>query len=101
MRLPIDTASVRFAAAGPAEPVLDYESRAVRASRAVSGLRVSGPILLTVEEAAHLLCLGRTTTYELVMRGSIRSVKIGRRRLVVREGLEAFVAALESAEQNT
>jgi hypothetical protein len=27
MRLPIDTASVRFAAAGPAEPVLDYETR--------------------------------------------------------------------------
>ena len=28
MRLPIDTSSVRFAAAGPAEPVLDYETRA-------------------------------------------------------------------------
>lgn len=28
MRLPIDTTSVRFAAAGPAEPVLDYETRA-------------------------------------------------------------------------
>lgn len=27
MRLPIDTTSVRFAAAGPAEPVLDYETR--------------------------------------------------------------------------
>ena len=28
MRLPIDTGSVKFAAAGPAEPVLDYEPRA-------------------------------------------------------------------------
>ena len=28
MRLPIDTASVKFAAAGPAQPVLDYETRA-------------------------------------------------------------------------
>ena len=27
MRLPIDTATVKFAAAGPAEPVLDYETR--------------------------------------------------------------------------
>ena len=27
MRLPIDTGSVKFAAAGPAEPVLDYETR--------------------------------------------------------------------------
>jgi len=25
MRLPIDTATVKFAAAGPAEPVLDFE----------------------------------------------------------------------------
>ena len=30
MRLPIDTASVKFAAAGPAQPVLDYETRAPR-----------------------------------------------------------------------
>ena len=28
MRLPIDTASVKFAAAGMAEPVLDYETKA-------------------------------------------------------------------------
>ena len=28
MRLPIDTTTVKFAAAGPAEPVLDYETRA-------------------------------------------------------------------------
>lgn len=28
MRLPIDTGTVKFAAAGPAEPVLDYETRA-------------------------------------------------------------------------
>ena len=27
MRLPIDTQIVKFAAAGPAEPVLDYETR--------------------------------------------------------------------------
>jgi hypothetical protein len=27
MRLPIDTATVKFAAAGPAEPVLDFETR--------------------------------------------------------------------------
>ena len=28
MRLPIDTGTVKFAAAAPAEPVLDYETRA-------------------------------------------------------------------------
>lgn len=28
MRLPIDTGTVKFVAAAPAEPVLDYETRA-------------------------------------------------------------------------
>jgi hypothetical protein len=28
MRLPIDTGTVKFTAAAPAEPVLDYETRA-------------------------------------------------------------------------
>ena len=28
MRLPIDTQNVRFASAGPAEPILDFETRA-------------------------------------------------------------------------
>lgn len=51
-------------------------------------------LLLTVEEAAALLRLGRTQTYELVMRGEIQSVKIGRRRLVVRDSLKNFVSQL-------
>ena len=51
-------------------------------------------LLLTVEETAALLRLGRTQTYELVMRGKIQSVKIGRRRLVVRDSLQDFVSQL-------
>jgi excisionase family DNA binding protein len=50
--------------------------------------------LLTVEESAILLRLGRTQTYELIMCGKIQSVKIGRRRLVVRNGLQNYVAGL-------
>ena len=55
-------------------------------------------VLLTVEESAELLRLGRTTTFELVMRGNIQSVKIGRRRLVVREGLDRYVAELLASQ---
>ena len=55
-------------------------------------------VLLTVEEAAELLRLGRTTTFELVMRGDIQSVKIGRRRLVPREGLNCYIAALLASQ---
>ena len=52
------------------------------------------PLLLTMMETASLLRLGRTQTYELVMGGRIPSVTIGRRRLVVRSGLEEFVNGL-------
>ena len=55
---------------------------------------IGPPLLLTVEEAAVLLRLGRTNTYQLVMSGAIQSVKVGRRRLVVRAGLEKFVESL-------
>jgi excisionase family DNA binding protein len=57
-------------------------------------LRLDPSLLLTFEESAILLRLGRTQTYELIMCGKIQSVKIGRRRLVVRNGLQNYVAGL-------
>jgi len=51
-------------------------------------------LLLSVEEAAAVLRLGRTRTYELVMTRKIQSVKVGRRRLVVRSSLLDFVQTL-------
>jgi hypothetical protein len=65
MRLPNDTGTVKFAAAGLTEPASDNESSAVTGECGRS-------LLLTVEEAANLLRLGRTSTYELVMRGQIQ-----------------------------
>jgi len=61
--------------------------------------RSSEPLLLTVEEAAALLHIGRTTAFELVMRGQIQSVRIGRRRLVVREGLQRYISELLASQQ--
>ena len=52
------------------------------------------PMLVTVEEAAMLLRIGRTTAYELVMSGKLKSVKVGRRRLVVRDGIRDYVGEL-------
>ena len=52
------------------------------------------PMLVTVEEAAGLLRIGRTTAYELVMSGKLQSVKVGRRRLVVRDGVREYVDEL-------
>jgi excisionase family DNA binding protein len=56
--------------------------------------QIGWPMLVTVEEAAWLLRIGRTTAYELVMSGKIQSVKVGRRRLVVREGIQDYVDEL-------
>ena len=53
---------------------------------AVSERRVT-----TVEGAAQLLGLGRTTTYELVAKGSLRSFKVGARRLVPLTAIDEFV----------
>jgi excisionase family DNA binding protein len=52
------------------------------------------PLLMRVEDAATLLGLGRTRTYQLVMSGKIQSVKVGRKRLVVRAGLDRFIGDL-------
>ena len=56
-------------------------------------------ILLTVEEAAQRLNIGRTTMYALVSTGVVESVTIGRLRRVPSESLDAFVASLRSSKQ--
>lgn len=53
---------------------------------------VAEPLLVPVRVAATRLSIGRDTTYELVRSGRLRSVAIGRRRLVPVSELEAFVA---------
>jgi len=50
--------------------------------------------LLRVEEAAEWLGLGRTKAYELVYKGVLPSVTIGRSRRVPVSALEAFVRDL-------
>jgi excisionase family DNA binding protein len=52
------------------------------------------PRLLSIRQAAHDLGVCRTIVYELIRDGKIDSVKIGRRRLIPRDAVGAFVAAL-------
>jgi excisionase family DNA binding protein len=56
-------------------------------------------LLLTVEEAARRLNIGRTLMYALVSSGAVESVTIGRLRRVPSECLDDFVAALRSSKQ--
>ena len=55
--------------------------------------------LLSVEEAARRLRIGRTTMYGLISAGEIETVTIGRRRLVPPECVTAYVAVLRAASQ--
>jgi excisionase family DNA binding protein len=49
-------------------------------------------ILLTAEEAAEAMSLGRSFVYELVMCKRIRSVKVGRKRRIPVFALHEFVS---------
>ena len=49
----------------------------------------------SVVEAAAVLGISRRSVYELLGSGSLRSVKIGNRRLIRHADLERFVAELE------
>jgi excisionase family DNA binding protein len=51
-------------------------------------------LLLTVEEAARRLRIGRTLVYQLISSGELESVKVGRLRRVPAECLPEYVATL-------
>jgi excisionase family DNA binding protein len=48
--------------------------------------------LLTVEEAARLLRIGRNTCYDLIHQGQIPHIRLGRIIRVPRFGLESWIA---------
>jgi excisionase family DNA binding protein len=57
-----------------------------------------GKLLLTVEEAANRLGIGRTVMYRLVSSGAVESVTLGRLRRVPSECLDEFVTALRRGQ---
>ena len=54
-------------------------------------------VLLTVEEAAEQLGIGRTTIFRLVRSGEIESVRIGRLRRIHVDAVKAYAARLVAA----
>jgi hypothetical protein len=58
------------------------------------------PLLVPVLDAADMLGIGITRTYELIDAGLLASVLIGRRRYVMRESLERLATPPEAAEQD-
>jgi excisionase family DNA binding protein len=49
-------------------------------------------LLVSVEEAAQMLSIGRSLVYKLVLSRQVLSVKIGRTRRIPVFALEAFIA---------
>ncbi|MGW1798942.1 excisionase family DNA-binding protein [Streptomyces sp. NPDC001984] len=54
-------------------------------------------VLLTVEEAARRLGIGRTTCFGLIASGELESVKVGSLRRIPADALAVYVARLRDA----
>lgn len=57
------------------------------------------PELLTGDEVRRILSIGKSLYWDLIWSGKLPSKRIGRRVLVSREALTAFIDALPSASQ--
>jgi excisionase family DNA binding protein len=53
--------------------------------------------LLTVEEAARRLSIGRTTCFKLIRTGALESVAVGHLRRVPVDAIPAYIARLRAA----
>lgn len=60
-------------------------------------------IALSIEQAQEICGLGRTKLYELLKSGELPARKLGKRTLILRSDLEAFLSSLKSypAKENT
>jgi len=65
----------------------------------IEPMGVDTPVMISVEGAAALLGIGRTLAYQLVLTQELRSVKVGRRRLVIRASIEEYVGRLEETRR--
>jgi len=54
----------------------------------------SQSVLITIDEAARRLSIGRSHIYQQMQFGRLRSVRIGRSRRILESDLEAFIADL-------
>jgi excisionase family DNA binding protein len=58
-------------------------------------------LFCTVRDAQTVLGLSKPTVHRLISSGQLTGVKVGRRRLIVRESLDALAARLAAGEDIT
>jgi len=64
-----------------------------------AGMSAGGRVLLSVDEAALAMSVGRTLVYDLVMRNEIPSIKLGRMRRIPVASLHEYVRRRLEREQ--
>lgn len=65
----------------------------------MNAAQTSEPLVLTIEEAARALRIGRSAAYEAARRGELPAVRIGRSLRVPRRALEAMLAKAGASDQ--
>lgn len=67
-------------------------AREVRALGSAGTQVAPEPVLLSPEEAAAVLGVGRSTIYRLIDEGTLRRMLIGRRALIPRADIDSYIA---------
>jgi excisionase family DNA binding protein len=57
-------------------------------------------LLLTPEQAAHELQIGRHKVFDLITSGELHSIKIGKSRRIPRAAIEEFISELAAAQDS-
>lgn len=66
---------------------------------AVKYAEAGRPALLRIDEVQHELGCGRSTVYELMADGRLRSVKVGRNRRIPASEVDRFIAGLMAGSE--
>lgn len=69
-------------------------------SIAEDSITTTAPLLLTVEQAAQQLGIGRTTVFALLKSGDLESIPLGRLRRIPAECITEYIDRLRAAARD-
>ncbi len=75
----------------------DSRARQAELAEKAARLKQIPKLSYSIAEAAHAAGIGRSTLYRAIGSGELRSLKIGKRRLIPVDALEAWLAAKGTA----
>ncbi len=87
------TVSPLLDSVSPKAYTVTYHSARDRTGATQNGVSSMDPLAYSIEAAAEQLGIGRTLMFDLVRRGNLPSVKLGKRRLIPAQSLRDWLAA--------